>query len=701
MKNVNYDYKNLTPFKWFCLTNFPFIEYDFDALTNYELMCKIVQYLNEVIVKTNEIGEQTENLTTSFINLKNYVDNYFENLDVQEEINNKLDDMVESGELAEIISQYLNSTAIFGFDNVASMKSATNLVNGSYAKTLGYYAKNDGGEATYKIRTVTNDDVIDEMFIIEIGDTQNELVAELILEDDKLYANKLGIKNDGSVDVSTKLNNVMQKLNQYWLDKNDINTLVLEGTYLIENKVTIPPCVKLRNSGFVEIKSSVVNDSTFLIDYLSNDLPTNRFNKQQYLYGAIIDFDKGCKIVSTRDKTTDNTVAIEVGSRTNRGVDYPISRYNIRNVSITNFTIGILHNSYNVYISRYENIFLELNITNIQFGLYSQIGTASNQGERMSFENCIIGPSTNGVYFGGVGWITYWNNCSFDFCVNCFKQETRDQNYWNKIQVTSSHFEGFTKLGVNIGNNEEIFNINNSEIYNSIGVQNLFDNCICDKFICNTLLHFKFNQNDLNPEHYVSLDENVFLNNTLSSRSTESNQYFIKNNMVKSFDSIEDGNISIEDNDYVGEFKVAGARNLNRTAQIVTDNYLYTGHKSLLLTRTATDTAVLNLETDLKPLTNQTKIFSGLFLYNLKTSRTFRAMVEFYDENDNLVKQKSAYEWAPSDPQENTWSINPYGFFDNVPSNATQYKIKVYIPNFGAGAIGTQYKLGGIIVNSR
>lgn len=83
----------LNPFKWFVLQNFPFIEADFDALTNYELMCKVVEYLNETIAKTNELGEQVEALT-----------NWFNNLDVQEEINNKLDEMVESGELQELLS---------------------------------------------------------------------------------------------------------------------------------------------------------------------------------------------------------------------------------------------------------------------------------------------------------------------------------------------------------------------------------------------------------------------------------------------------------------------------------------------------------------------------------------------------------------------------------------------------------------------
>ena len=30
----NFIYKNMTPFKWFVLENFPFIKADFDALTD-------------------------------------------------------------------------------------------------------------------------------------------------------------------------------------------------------------------------------------------------------------------------------------------------------------------------------------------------------------------------------------------------------------------------------------------------------------------------------------------------------------------------------------------------------------------------------------------------------------------------------------------------------------------------------------------
>ena len=215
----------LSPFKWFILENFPYIEEDFDALTNWRLFCKLGKEMNKVIAKVNACGEQTENLTNAFNELYNYVNNYFENLDVQEEINNKLDEMAESGELEEIISQYLNSTAIFGFDNVNSMLNATNLINGSYAKTLGFYNKNDGGSALYKIRTITNDDVVDNMTILEMQ-TDNTLIAELI-EKNEINIKQLGAREsteDNTNDIKTYLEKAFEKFNKI---------IIPNGTYFL------------------------------------------------------------------------------------------------------------------------------------------------------------------------------------------------------------------------------------------------------------------------------------------------------------------------------------------------------------------------------------------------------------------------------------------------------------------------------------
>lgn len=160
--------------------------YDRESGTVLQQVARMYHKVNQLIRNFNELSKETKETVEDYIlrfnDLKDFVDDYFDNLDVQEEINNKLDAMADAGTLSDIISQYLNSTAVFGYDTVADMVDAPNLTNGSFARTLGYSAKNDGGGALYKIRTITNDDVIDGTSIISMNDAGNTLIAELITE---------------------------------------------------------------------------------------------------------------------------------------------------------------------------------------------------------------------------------------------------------------------------------------------------------------------------------------------------------------------------------------------------------------------------------------------------------------------------------------------------------------------------------------
>lgn len=163
---MNNEMNQLTPFKMCIIDNFPFIEEDFDAITNYQLLCKIVEYLNKVIANENELNKGYQ-----------YILNYFNNLDVQDEIDNKLDEMAESGELENIISAYLNVNCILSYNTIADLISATNINDGSFCKTYGLNNYNDGMGAFYKVRAITNDDVVDGINIIAL-DISDSLIAE-------------------------------------------------------------------------------------------------------------------------------------------------------------------------------------------------------------------------------------------------------------------------------------------------------------------------------------------------------------------------------------------------------------------------------------------------------------------------------------------------------------------------------------------
>lgn len=225
----------------------------FDESMSYqEALSALLKYIKELQETVDNNALITDEQTKVINEMTDYINNYFDNLDVQEEINHKLDEMAEDGTLAEIVTAYLNVKSILAYNTIAEMSEATNIVEGSFlavyglnalndhvltfykarqirntdvvdginlvaladedlvaeittnplisgfatvadmveanliseqiVKTLGYHSVGDGGGAFYKIRSITNDDVIDEMTIIEItGNTSNNLIAELII----------------------------------------------------------------------------------------------------------------------------------------------------------------------------------------------------------------------------------------------------------------------------------------------------------------------------------------------------------------------------------------------------------------------------------------------------------------------------------------------------------------------------------------
>ena len=90
MPNQN-EYKSLGKFRFWCQKVLPLV-YD-DSVSYYELLCKVLQYLNETIENVNLAGEDMTKLYTAYEQLQTWVNTYFDTLDTQEEINNKLNNM--------------------------------------------------------------------------------------------------------------------------------------------------------------------------------------------------------------------------------------------------------------------------------------------------------------------------------------------------------------------------------------------------------------------------------------------------------------------------------------------------------------------------------------------------------------------------------------------------------------------------------
>ena len=245
---------DLSPFKALVMTIGTLPTAFTESMTYYEALAYFTQYLADTVIPTvNHNAAAVTELQELYVQLKNYVDNYFDNLDVQEEINNKLDAMAEAGTLQEVIAAYLNVNSYLAFNSVSDLKTAENIIDGSYVKTLGYRSAGDGGGNFYKIREIEESENPDEMTVIAITTNAN-LVAELIPAE-SISPEQLGAYCDLSHNDASCLSAA------FTFAKNNSIPLYLNKNYYINTDITFNADQNhidiIENSGFLKIDKSI------------------------------------------------------------------------------------------------------------------------------------------------------------------------------------------------------------------------------------------------------------------------------------------------------------------------------------------------------------------------------------------------------------------------------------------------------------
>jgi hypothetical protein len=89
-----------------------------DSLSYYELLCKVVTFLNNVIQDMDTAEENIELLRDTYNQLQNYVNTYFDNLDIETELDNILNNIDSIFDFAyesiksddEDFAEYINDT---------------------------------------------------------------------------------------------------------------------------------------------------------------------------------------------------------------------------------------------------------------------------------------------------------------------------------------------------------------------------------------------------------------------------------------------------------------------------------------------------------------------------------------------------------------------------------------------------------------
>ena len=127
----------------------------------------LLNEFNKVVAQWKAMQKNFDNLQDAFNDLKNYVQDYFKNMDVQEEINNKLNQMLNDGELSNLLfklPKFSSFNPVFNCRTYGLTNSEyTHMQGGCVVDGLCVYAK-------------TKNNPTDDYCMIEVIDPVNEKV---------------------------------------------------------------------------------------------------------------------------------------------------------------------------------------------------------------------------------------------------------------------------------------------------------------------------------------------------------------------------------------------------------------------------------------------------------------------------------------------------------------------------------------------
>ena len=464
----------VTPLKKICMSIGELPTSYLETMTYYEMLVWFTNFLrDQVIPVVNNNGEAVAELQNLFIELQTYVNEYFDNLDVQEEINNKLDAMLEDGTLEQIIEQFIQSSALWIFDTVNDMKEATNLIKGSYAKTLGYYEINDGGAAIYKIT-----DEESEAFHQE--EIQDNLYANLI-PSDIADIKQLGAKeNDSTFDNSAIINKALSLYKE----------IQINGEYYINDEIEMNHDNIIYSYRKTRINDTSDSSYTFRISAEAESTYRSGINKNYF-----VSFDK---FFIHNHNTSINKIGILIKSSTS---SYPYEGI-IDGITIYNYDIGIKVELQNYYLNELNHVHIEQCRIGLLLGEEtSGSQTISNSGENIRIEDCLFTKCNLAIYTN-IKDAVFITNSSFDF---------NGLGFYNTLKVNIScsncHFETFGRYGTNTISYNNIKGLVKDTFYSSSTANSNYQFINCE------IVHYNRSGVDNYNDYYIMGQGNYILTN--------------------------------------------------------------------------------------------------------------------------------------------------------------------------------------------
>lgn len=296
------------------------------------------------------------------------------------------------------------------YNSVEAMKADRKLKAGMTACTVGYYAINDGGGATYIIRAKQESDVDDGGSLHTLA---NGNVAELVVENGTVYPEQFGAKGDGATDDTSAIEAAIQFCrNVVLIKKYSCGELTLpqdcsvtvKGEIILNGTINInKPKIAIKGNGTIKINSQI----GFL------------------LYGTSTD---GCRDVTFQDvKLIGNqkNTCIAITNTNDKG--YVVYVY--VNCTIRNFTYGV--HSYSTHSNKawFTSISINGVIENCNRAVHFEWGGTG------SYIKSIIQPCVDNPKSDDEPLILIGSNCILD----CMIWDIDSANNKKAIKITGKN----------------------------------------------------------------------------------------------------------------------------------------------------------------------------------------------------------------------------------------------------------------------
>ena len=246
-------YKNLQPFRFWCQHVLPLV-YD-DSLSYYELLTKVVDYINNIIADVNIVESNMQSLLDSYNQLQNYVNDYFSNIDIQSEINNKLDEMATDGTLsnlvAPVITAWLTENIDTNIDGYVVDKSLTVANAAADAKYTGIAIKKERDRAI----SVENK---------KINSPLNGAGTAAIYGNPGQILRTLGNGNTEWVDPSSPTSGEIQTAVNTWMEENPSDRALIDDGSITQEKLSAALLSKVD-------EFTTIDEYEYLVDPVTND----------------------------------------------------------------------------------------------------------------------------------------------------------------------------------------------------------------------------------------------------------------------------------------------------------------------------------------------------------------------------------------------------------------------------------------------